>query len=208
METNQSSETGQTPEVKRPHYLIQAWLVIFLSVFYGAILVYVQIHLGPQIEKNNTAATFAQIPALVEGADASKTESVTITGTDGKPATVYRVKNENGEAIGWVFPGSGQGFGDTIQLIIGLDPKIETLTGLYVLDQKETPGLGNFITAENFRGQFAGKSVLVPLRAKAGEPTNPEEIRAVTGATISSTAVCDIVNATVAKYKEAALTQN
>ena len=49
METNQSNEISQTPEVKRPHYLIQAWLVILLSVFYGAILVYVQIHLGPQI---------------------------------------------------------------------------------------------------------------------------------------------------------------
>ncbi|MBQ9454114.1 MAG: FMN-binding protein [Thermoguttaceae bacterium] len=208
METNQSNESGQTLPVKRPHYLLQAWLVIFLSALYAAILVYVQIQLGPQIEDNKTAATFAQIPVLVQGADPNKTEKVTITGTDGKAAVVYRVKNEQGEAIGWVFPGTGQGFSDTISLIIGLDSKIETLTGLYVLDQKETPGLGNFITGENFRGQFAGKNVYVPLAAKAGETTSPEEIRAVTGATISSKAVCDIVNATVAKYKNAALTQN
>jgi len=201
-------ETNETNAPRRPCYLLQAWLVIFLSVLYGAILVYVQIQLGPKIEANKTAATFAQIPTLVAGADASKTETVSITGADGKAAVVYRVKNEKGEHIGWVFPGNGQGFGDVISLIIGLDPKAETLTGLYVLEQKETPGLGNFITGEEFRSQFAGKNVSVPFRAKAGEPTAPEEIRAVTGATISSSAVCEIVNSTVAKYKKAVLTQN
>lgn len=189
----------------RANYLLQAWLVIFLSVLFGAILVWVQISLSGRIEANKKQATFEQIPALVPGASPEKTQELAITGTDGKPARVYQVFDETGTHIGWVFPGIGQGFGDAISLIVGLDSNAETLTGLYVLDQKETPGLGNFIQDEEFRSGFTGKNVSAPLTACAGEPVQPQQVKAVTGATISSKAVCDIVNTTVSKYRRAAL---
>lgn len=202
---SESVDVAEIEPRKRPSYLFQAWLVIFLSVFYAAILVTVQINLSPKIEENKKQAACSQIPALIEGAEPSKTREIEIQGADGKPARVFQVFDANEKHIGWVFPGVGQGFGDAISLIIGLDANAETITGLFVLDQKETPGLGNFIVDEPFRSQFAGKSAATPLVAKAGVPTAPHEIQALTGATISSKAVCDVVNDSIHKYRAAAL---
>lgn len=198
-------KTELAEKERRPNYLVQAWLVLLLSVLYGALLVTVQMGLSEKIKANQKQATYAQIPTLVEGADASKTKEIRILGTNGKKIRVYQVFDASEKHIGWVFPGIGQGFADAISVIIGLDAQAETLTGLYVLDQKETPGLGNFITDEPFRSQFAGKSCLTPVSAIAGKPVNPQQVQAVTGATISSKAVCDIVNASVSCCREAAL---
>ncbi len=206
LEENTTQSAAETSKnTKHANYLLQAWLVILFSALFGVILVTVQISLGAKIDANKKQATFAQIPALVSDADPSKTQELSIVGSDGKPARIYQVFDASGKHIGWVFPGNGQGFGDAITLIIGLNSEADTLTGLYVLDQKETPGLGNFIQSEDFCTQFNGKNVTSPLSASAGEPTDPQQVKAVTGATISSKAVCDIVNETVSKYRAAAL---
>jgi electron transport complex protein RnfG len=93
-------------------------------------------------------------------------------------------------------PASGQGFADRIELLVGLNTDLSTITGLYVLNQKETPGLGNLITSDElFLNQFAGKSTEEPLVAVKTDPVaGSNQIRALTGATISSESVADIVN--------------
>jgi len=53
-----------------------------------------------------------------------------------------------------------------------------------VLKQKETPGLGSAITKMSFLQQFIGKSLKDRLAPK-------EDIDTITGATISTRAVCD-----------------
>ena len=98
--------------------------------------------------------------------------------------------------------GTGGGFADKIELLIGFDPKAEKIVSLYVIGQKETPGLGDFITKESWRKQFAGKSTLKPLKVTKSKASDPQEIEAVTGATISSRAVVAIVNDTSAKFRE------
>ncbi len=91
-------------------------------------------------------------------------------------------------------PAGGQGFADRIELLIGLDRAAATITGMYVLDQKETPGLGDSITGESFRERFRDRPADAALVAVKAEPAAASEIRALTGATISSQSVCDIVN--------------
>ncbi|MDO4574314.1 MAG: FMN-binding protein [Planctomycetia bacterium] len=184
------------------HYLRQAWLVLFLSVLYAAILVFVDMSLSAKIADNKKQETYSQIPTLVPGAVSEKTVEHVVIGTDGKPARVLQAFDKEGVPVGWVFAGNGQGFADAVELIVGLDPKLEKLTGLYVLNQKETPGLGNYIVDEKFRSQFVGKSTLEPLLVTKAEPVG-NEIKALTGATISSQSVCDIINATILKYRDA-----
>ena len=71
--------------------------------------------------------------------------------------------------------------------------------GLRVLNQKETPGLGTKIAEEKFTGQFKGLSIEPKIAyVKNKKPEKPNEIQAVTGATISSRAVVNAVNARVA----------
>ena len=75
------------------------------------------------------------------------------------------------------------------------------ITGIYVLSNKETPGLGNKIDDVRWTGQFAGKSAAGPLVVRKAKTTDENAIQAITGATISSEAVTGIVNSTVAALR-------
>ncbi len=184
-------------------YVSQAWLVILLATLYGAALAGVQTTLGPKIAQNKRNETYDVIPTLINGADGTKTVEMMVAGTDGKEQQVYWAFAVDGSFKGWVLPAGGQGFADRIDLLVGLDPQLSTITGLYVLDQKETPGLGNLITGEDFQSQFAGKPTDNPLLVvKSDVPAGSNEIRAISGATISSDSVAAIVNAAVANLKE------
>ena len=187
--TEQIDETNE----KGGNYIAQAWLVILLAVCFGAGLTGVQISLSEKIRQNKLNETFSQIPLLVPGSDTGEEFEI-----DGR--IVYRAMSGDNQ-VGWVIPTDGQGFADKIEILIGLNNKAEKLTGLYVLDQKETPGLGNKIIEDDWRMQYVDKSTSDSLEViKAGSPSE-RQIMAVTGATISSVAVTDIVNETVADLK-------
>lgn len=171
------------------------WLVLALALFFGGGLAGVHQLLAAKIAENVLHETLSQIPALVPGAETG--EPLAINGR-----TVYRAL-AGGQTVGWVIAAGGQGFADRIDLLIGLDATGSTITGLYVLGQKETPGLGNKIIDEPWRDQFKGKSSERPLAVTKGNPSSTNEIRSVTGATISSESVCAIVNQTVSEMRGA-----
>ncbi len=180
-------------------YIRQAWLVLILAACFGAALAGVQASLSGRIEANKLADTMGQIPKLVPGA------------ATGKPATfgelmVYRAVDKQGNPVGWVLPARGRGFAEAIQLLIGLDASARTITGLYVLEQKETPGLGNRIEEPVWRAQFAGQPADRALAVVKATPARGQ-IQAVTGATISSESVTKIVNDAVANFRTALGTQ-
>ncbi|GAB4222727.1 MAG: FMN-binding protein [Acidobacteriota bacterium] len=179
-------------------YLAQAWLVILLGLCFGAALAGMQMLVADRIAENKLNETLAQIPVLVPGAERGEPATV-------GERTVYRAL-QGDRIVGWVVPAGGLGFGDRIELLVGLDAQAATLTGLYVLEQKETPGLGNKIGDETWRDQFQGKRLGTPLTVVKRDPApDSAEIRAITGATISSQAVCTIVNQALTDEFRAAL---
>ena len=92
------------------------------------------------------------------------------------------------------------GFQEELSLMIGFDPATGALTGIKVLDQKETPGLGDKIVTDSaFGSQFPGR--VVPLRRVKNKTGDPSEVQTITGATISSRAVIRIVNNAVARWR-------
>lgn len=186
----------------RPNYLRQGWLVIVLALLYGMTLAGVQTGLSARIEANKREETFRVIPWLVVGADRANTVEHEVTLESGRPTGVYEARDTGGNLVGWVVPGTGQGFADRIELLVGLDRTLQTITGLWVLDQKETPGLGDYITGDDFRQRFAGRPVQTPLQVVKTESVADHEIRALSGATISSESVCEIVNRTVREMRE------
>lgn len=95
--------------------------------------------------------------------------------------------------IGYAMLTEGTGFQGPIKLMVGFDTTIEKITGIEILENIETPGLGNRITETWFKAQF--KERLLPLGyVKGTKPTDPHDIQAISGATISSKAVVNIVN--------------
>lgn len=168
----------------------QAWLVILLSLCFGGALAGVQTALEERIAGNRLAETLGQIPALVPGAIAGTRKTVA-------GRTVYSAEAEKGVPVGWVIPCGGRGFVDRIELLLGVDTTATVITGLYVLDQKETPGLGNKIIEAVWRDQFSGKSARKPLVVTKAGKAGANQIDAITGATISSESVCAIINQTM-----------
>ena len=105
-------------------------------------------------------------------------------------STVY--KGENGYAIE-VTPG---GFDNTITMMVGVGTDGKVL-GISIIKHTETAGLGAVAATgtpagKSFRGQFVGASGEVKVTKDGGE------MDAITGATITSRAICAGVNAALA----------
>lgn len=179
---------------KRAGYLRQAWLVIVLALAYGAALAGVQTTLSGTIAENKRNETYHVIPELVPGGVETQTQELMVTGRDGEEHRVYKVFDAAGRHSGWVVPAGGQGFAGRIELLIGLDGPATTITGLYVLEQTETPGLGDQIGDAEFEGRFEGAPAGSRIAVVKREPQGENEVRAITGATISSESVSAIVN--------------
>ncbi len=109
---------------------------------------------------------------------------------------IYGGYDERGEFLGYAIPGAGPGFQDTIGLLFGYTPERQLVLGMEVLESRETPGLGDKIYKdEEFVGSFDELSIDPEIVAvKKGTSSRPNEIDAITGATISSKAVVRIIN--------------
>ncbi len=129
---------------------------------------------------------------------------------------VFKGLNENNEVAGYAFLAEGPGFQGNIRMIAGIGADLETLLGMRVLEQLETPGLGAKIAEEtpkqDFYEQFQGldpewtaddtiqdeqgvaNAADFLTYVKNQQPDDPNEIQAITGATISSAAVVEIMN--------------
>jgi len=191
----------------------QAWLILVLALIFGAALAAVQVNLSQTIRNNKLKETLERIPELVWGAaKAAKignqdpaldiTPGKVTVEKDGKTSKyqIYRVSHA-GRLAGWVIKTGGQGYADKIEILIGLDSDGQTITGIFILEQKETPGLGNKITLASWRNQFIRKSTAMPLTVVKDRSQTSNSIDAVTGATISSRSVTGIVNRTIGDIK-------
>ena len=194
--------------------IIQAWLVLTLALFFGAMLAGVQLTLGPKIEENKRNETLEKVPALVLGKDLADKMAAENASLDIKPETIavekqgrkvfYNVYSVayNGSQRGWAIKTNGQGYSDRIELLVGLDASLDKITGLFILEQKETPGLGNKIETDEWRGQFINIPSQPPIKVVKGKVKASDEIQAITGATISSRSVTQIVNSAIADLRK------
>jgi electron transport complex protein RnfG len=108
---------------------------------------------------------------------------------------VYKGIDENGNIVGYSFTADGPGYQANIKMMVGLRTDLSKLNGMKVLEQLETPGLGNYIEADFFQDQFKGLEFRPKIEyVKNREPEKPNQIEALTGATISSKAVTNNIN--------------
>jgi Na+-translocating ferredoxin:NAD+ oxidoreductase subunit G len=120
-----------------------------------------------------------------------------------KELEAYKVFDANKKLIGYSLVYEGNGFQGKIRMMIGLSEDFNSISSLEILEQVETPGLGNKITEEPFKKQFNGlKSSPKILWVKNEKPDQPNEIQAITGATISSKSVVAIINEGIGKMRE------
>ncbi len=87
--------------------------------------------------------------------------------------------------------------------MVGLAKDMNKITSLEILEQSETPGLGSKVADASYKDQY-NNLVTVPTITwvKGVKPSKPNEIQAITGATISSKSVVGIVNAGIKKLRD------
>ena len=93
----------------------------------------------------------------------------------------------DGQEVGQAFMAEGSGYGGPISILVGIETD-GSLRGIEIISHLETPGLGAKITDPAFLDQFKGT-----LRDELALSANGGSIDAITGATISSSAVVTAV---------------
>lgn len=110
---------------------------------------------------------------------------------------VYHAQTANGEAR-HVMEITGPGLWGPITIMIGFEDDLKTISGVSIVSQSETPGLGARIEESWYTGQFAGKQG--PFKnVEEGTADASDEIDAITGATRTSESFRNIVNRAVAE---------
>ena len=165
----------------------------------------------PVINKNKTEALEKAVFKVLPGATKRVTyklnedksfESFSLEPQ--KEQLVYAGFDNNNSLVGIAIEASGQGFQDVLRILYGYSPGKQTVIGYYVLETKETPGLGDKIEKDQaFLDNFSAldvslneslkalQNLVVPV--KHGTKENPWEVDCITGATISSKAIGNIV---------------
>ena len=139
----------------------------------------------PIIEELNAKATQEAIMAVLPGG--FDTELTDYADESGIVSRIYQGANGYAVEVG------PSGFDNTITMMVGVDNEGKIL-GISIVSHTETAGLGAVAAAktsagEAFRGQFEGQSGSVLVTKDGGQ------IEAITGATITSRAICVGINA-------------
>jgi electron transport complex protein RnfG len=190
----------EAPEVRPARLLLTLGVAGTLS---GALLVVAFGLTLPAIEANRAREIDAAVKEVLKAPQRYETLYVVDRALraalpeGANPAGVERVYvgyGPNDQRIGFAVVSGEAGFQDVVKVIFGYDPKTKKLTGMKVLESKETPGLGDKIEKDPaFVGQFDGaQAPLVGVRK--GKQSGPRDIVTITGATISSKAVIRIIN--------------
>ena len=165
-------------------FVARLGLTLFIiAAIVAGILAAVNSVTEPIINQLNEEKTQKAIEAVLPGGG----QEIDFTDATGLVSVVY--KGETGYAVK-VAP---VGFDGAIEMMVGIDNEGNIL-GISVISQTETAGLGAVCAAttsagEAFRGQFVGQSGSVSVSKDGGS------MDAITGATITSRAVCVGINA-------------
>lgn len=106
----------------------------------------------------------------------------------------------SGQLAGYVITTEAKGYGGTIEVMTGISAD-GNVSGVVLLSQDETPGLGANATKESFTGQYKQAVPENGFEVIKSGTASDGQIQAMTGATITSQAVTDAVNLAVEKYQ-------
>ena len=149
------------------------------------------------------------VETLAVDADAAG-RLVVVKGPTAMP--VFLAYDTNGNLAGAVLTGIGMGYQDNIRVLFSYSFERQAIVGFKILDSKETPGLGDKIEKDpGFLANFEELDVALAasgealshavITVKQGAKTQPWEVDGITGATISSRSVTEIVNRTIGDVK-------
>lgn len=202
-------DEGPHPEVED----VPSWRLITTLAVAGALagllIVGVFEWAQPQILEYRARVLNEAIHEVLGGPDRVQTLYVREDGLSEQPPAgvdttqadrVFLGYHASGTPVGFAITGEKPGFQDVISLIFGYDAVGDEVLGMRVLESKETPGLGDKIYKDSaFVAEF--NEVGAPIEGVKDGGGGPNEVDMITGATISSTTVIEIINARVERLE-------
>jgi Na+-translocating ferredoxin:NAD+ oxidoreductase subunit G len=188
------------------HFLEESWLLLVATIMFGALLATLDAAWRPRIIQNEIDKFNRLAGAMLTEAVQfdSAVEGMPVTGDKGKiiATQVKKGLDAQGNVVGWAFIAEGPGFADRIRLVVTVDAPFERLAGFGVLFSNETPGFGDKMKQGEFRSQFVGApATALELRKTGDRSVIDENIVAITGATVTSEAVVDVLNRFVGQVR-------
>lgn len=168
-----------------------------ISLLSGFILAFVFDFFSPMIKQNQKKALDDSLSYVMP--DVKKIEKVNTDKMD-----IYKGYNKNDKVIAYAILVTGGGYQGTIKLLVSVTPDFKKIIKINVLEEVETPGLGARIEEDWFKKQFEGLNANNPISyVKNAEPDKSKnQIKAISGATISSRSVVNAINIRMKEAKE------
>ena len=142
------------------------------------------------------AAEFLEIDADLEQIN----KELSTEGLTGAIDEILEAVGDNSENLGYVMKiTSNEGYAGSITFVIGIRED-GTVNGIEYLSISETAGLGMKAKDADFKEQFSNKNVEAFAYSKSGAAAD-NEIDAISGATITTNAVTNGVNAGIMAYR-------
>jgi len=190
--------------------------IVGVGALCGLLIVTVYQTTAPRIRENQERFLAAAVSQVLP---AARSTLGVAAGADGRleevaenpPLPVFLGYDDAGNLVGAVVTAEGMGYQDNIRVLYAYSFEADAIVGFKVLDSKETPGLGDKVEIEpHFIANFerldttltaAGDSLLHPIvTVKQGEKKNPWELDGITGATITSEAIGNILNTSATRW--------
>lgn len=151
-------------------------------------------------QRNEQANAEARKLVLESAQDFEQVKDVKTDNSKGvEVSEIYEAKDASGNTVGYTLKVLPSGYGGTIELMVGIDSAKGQVSGINVVSNSETAGLGAKATNPEFSDQYKGKLLEELSVLKNGTPGDTE-IKAISGATITSTAVTNGVDAAIEVY--------
>lgn len=187
----------------------RAWFnlvfMLICTVVFTGILSGVYVYSRPLIEANarmteikaQLNALQAEVPVDSDPISLEAFYNQNIKKQEINGVTVYSYKDGNGKVF-YALPFEGSGLWGRITGVVALDSNFKTIIGIDFVSQNETPGLGGRIEEDWYKEQFRGIPLFedgAPVRYASSDGDG--QVDAITGATITSTAVINMLNESI-----------
>lgn len=183
-------------------------VLTLITVIFGFLLGFVHDITKEPIEEANLKAkqeAFKSVFPMAESFGEISDETSEPIGTTSNPNVtideVLSALDKDGKVIGYVFTiTTKEGYGGDIKLSMGVSSD-GTLNGIEFLSISETAGLGMNADTDEFKSQFTNMHVSQISYTKTGRQKD-YEIDAISGATITTNAVTNAVNAGLSYFAD------
>ena len=188
--------------MKLKRKLLDVLFIVVLGVVSVALLLAAQSYSAPAVKRFRETRLQTNILTAA---------GIAWTQADFKDVFGQRVREETRGGLTWyiadslvIYEFKGRGLWGMIEGIATFDSALTHIVSVRVLSQEETPGLGDRIKEPDYLATYQGKTATEPLElALRHKASLPNEVDAISGATLSSEALVTIVDAAAARLRAA-----